>query len=201
MVVIDIPAPPLLYVALKPPTQGSDNKMAEQSRTILFTRERIAAEIKRLGQEITRDYGDDEIMLVGVLKGSFLFVADLIREIETPSVIDFVRLASYGAGTQSSGIIEFRKELEMSIRDRHVIIVEDIVDSGYTLECLYNKLLLQEPRSLKICTLIDKKARREVNIEADYVGISMDDGFIIGYGLDHDEKYRNLPDIYLVKES
>lgn len=175
--------------------------MAEQSRTILFTRERIAAEIKRLGQEITRDYGDDEIMLVGVLKGSFLFVADLIREIETPSVIDFVRLASYGAGTQSSGIIEFRKELEMSIRDRHVIIVEDIVDSGYTLECLYNKLLLQEPRSLKICTLIDKKARREVNIEADYVGISMDDGFIIGYGLDHDEKYRNLPDIYLVKES
>lgn len=175
--------------------------MAEQSRRILFSREKIAAEVKRLGREISRDFGDQEIMLVGVLKGSFLFIADLIREIESPSVIDFVRLASYGSATRTSGIIEFRKELEMSIRDRHVIIVEDIIDSGYTLECLYNKLLLQEPRSLKICTLIDKKARREVRIEADYIGISMDDGFIIGYGLDHDEKYRNLPDIYLVEES
>ncbi|MCD6582538.1 MAG: hypoxanthine phosphoribosyltransferase [Desulfuromusa sp.] len=174
--------------------------MTEQNRRILFSRERIATEIKRLGQEISRDYGDQEIILVGVLKGSFLFIADLIREIESPSVIDFVRLASYGSGTRTSGIIEFRKGLEMPIRDRHVIIIEDIVDSGYTLECLYNKFLLQEPRSLKICTLIDKRARREVEIEADYIGISMEDGFIIGYGLDHDEKYRNLPDIYLVED-
>lgn len=175
--------------------------MPEQNRTILFSRKKIAAEVRRVGQEISRDYGDQEIMLVGVLKGSFLFIADLIREIESPTVVDFVRLASYGSGTQTSGIIEFRKELEMPIRDRDVIIVEDIVDSGYTLECLYNKLLLQQPRSLKICTLIDKRARREVEIEADYVGISMDDGFIIGYGLDHDERYRNLPDIYLVEEA
>jgi hypoxanthine phosphoribosyltransferase len=173
--------------------------MAEQSRRILYSRERIAAEIKRIGQEINRDFQGQEVMLVGVLKGSFLFIADLIREIEVPSVVDFVRLASYGSETQSSGIIEFRKGLEMPIRDRNVIIVEDIVDSGYTLESLYNKLLLQEPRSLKICTLIDKTARREVEVNADYVGISMDDGFIIGYGLDHDEKYRNLPDIYLVE--
>lgn len=175
--------------------------MAEQNRKILFSRERIATEVKRLGQEISQDYGDQEVMLVGVLKGSFLFIADLIRELETPAVVDFVRLASYGSGTQTSGIIEFRKELEMPIKDRHVIIVEDIVDSGYTLECLFNKLLLQSPRSLKICTLIDKRARREVDIEADYIGISMEDGFIIGYGLDHDEKYRDLPDIYLVEES
>lgn len=175
--------------------------MAEQTRKVLFSREKIAKEIKRLGQEISRDYGDQEIMLVGVLKGSFLFIADLIRELETPAVVDFVRLASYGSGTQTSGIIEFRKELEMPIKDRHVIIVEDIVDSGYTLECLFNKLLLQGPKSLKICTLIDKRARREVDIEADYVGISMEDGFIIGYGLDHDEKYRDLPDIYIIEES
>jgi hypoxanthine phosphoribosyltransferase len=174
--------------------------MAEQNRKILFSRDKIAAEVRRLGQEISRDYGDQEIMLVGVLKGSFLFIADLIREIDSPTVVDFVRLASYGSETQSSGIIEFRKDLEMPIRDRDVIIVEDIVDSGFTLECLYNKLLLQKPRSLKICTLIDKRARREVDIEADYIGISMDDGFIIGYGLDHDERYRNLPDIYLVEE-
>lgn len=173
--------------------------MAEQTRRILFSKERIAAEIKRIAQEISHDFQDQEVMLVGVLKGSFLFIADLIRELEVPAVVDFVRLASYGSGTQTSGIIEFRKELEMPIRDRNVIIVEDIVDSGYTLECLYNKLLLQEPKSLKICTLIDKTARREVEINADYVGISMDDGFIIGYGLDHDEKYRDLPDIYLVE--
>jgi len=175
--------------------------MVDDNRRVLFSREKIAAEIKRIGQEISNDFQGQEVMLVGVLKGSFLFIADLIREIEIPSVIDFVRLASYGSGTQTSGIIEFRKELEMPIRDRNVIIVEDIVDSGYTLECLYNKLLLQEPRTLKICTLIDKTARREVQIDADYVGITMDDGFIIGYGLDHDEKYRNLPDIYLVEET
>jgi len=166
---------------------------------ILYSRERIATEIKRLGQEISHDYAERDILLVGVLKGSFLFVADLIREIESPTMIDFVRLASYGSETQSSGIIEFRKELEMPIRGRDVIIVEDIIDSGYTLECLFNKLLLQEPRSLKICTLIDKRARREVEMEADYVGLTMEDGFIIGYGLDYDEHYRNLPDIYTVE--
>lgn len=165
----------------------------------LYSRERIAEEIKRLGREISRDYPDQDVLLVGVLKGSFLFIADLVREIDSPAMVDFVRLASYGSDTQSSGIIEFRKELEMPIRGRNVIIVEDIIDSGYTLECLYNKLLLQEPRSLKICTLIDKRGRREVEIEADYVGMTMDDGFIIGYGLDYDEHYRNLPDIYTVE--
>ncbi len=173
--------------------------MVEHNRRIIFSREKIATEVRRLGREISRDYGNREVMLVGVLKGSFLFLADLIREIQAPAVIDFVRLASYGSGTQTSGLVEFRKELEMPIRDCDVIIVEDIIDSGYTLECLYNKLLLQQPRSLKICTLIDKRARREVEIEADYIGISMDDGFIVGYGLDHNEQYRNLPDIYLVE--
>jgi hypoxanthine phosphoribosyltransferase len=166
---------------------------------ILYSRARIAEEVKRLGQEIRRDFPQQEIMLVGVLKGSFLFIADLIREIDGPTIVDFVRLASYGSETQSSGIIEFRKELEIPIRGRDVIIVEDIIDSGYTLECLFNKLLLQEPRTLKICTLIDKRSRREVEIEADYVGLTMDDGFIIGYGLDYDEHYRNLPDIYTVE--
>ena len=174
--------------------------MVEQNRKVLFSRERIATEIKRLAKEISSDYGDQEIMLVGVLKGSFLFIADLIREIDSPAVIDFVRLASYGSGTQSSGAVELRKDLEMSIKDRHVIIVEDIIDSGYTLQYLYKELLQRQPKSLKICTLIDKSKRREVEVTADYIGISMDDGFIIGYGLDHDEKYRDLPDIYLIKE-
>jgi hypoxanthine phosphoribosyltransferase len=176
-------------------------RMIDQNMKVLYSRERIAEEIQRLGREISADFAGREIMLVGVLKGSFLFVADLIRALSVPSVVDFVRLASYGSETRSSGIIEFRKELEMSIRDRDVLIVEDIVDSGFTLECLYNKLLLQNPRSLKICTLIDKRGRREADIEADYVGIAMDDGFIIGYGMDYDERYRNLPDIYLVDET
>jgi hypoxanthine phosphoribosyltransferase len=174
--------------------------MTDQNMKVLYSRKRIAREVKRLGREISDDYAGREVMLIGVLKGSFLFIADLIREIEVPAMIDFVRLASYGSGTQSSGIIEFRKELEMPIKNRDVIIVEDIVDSGFTLECLYNKLLLQNPRTLKICTLIDKRSRREVDIEADYVGITMDDGFIIGYGLDFDEKYRDLADICLIEE-
>ncbi len=173
--------------------------MTEHDLKLLYSKEEIARQVQRLGEEISRDHQDTEILLVGVLKGSFLFFADLTRAISTPVVIDFVRLASYGSETQSSGLVEMRKDLEMSIKGRDVIIVEDIIDSGYTLESLYNRLMLREPRSLKICTLIDKSVRRKVSIQADYVGIAMDDGFIIGYGLDYDEKYRNLPDIYQVQ--
>ena len=173
--------------------------MSQPVMKLLFSREYIAEQVQRLGEEISCDYPNREVLLVGVLKGSFLFFADLVRSVSSPAVIDFVRLASYGSDTRSSGIVEMRKDLELPVKGRDVIIVEDIVDSGYTLESLYNRLLLREPQSLKICTLIDKRARREVQIEADYVGITMDDGFIIGYGLDFDERYRNLPDIYLVE--
>jgi hypoxanthine phosphoribosyltransferase len=137
--------------------------------------------------------------MVCILKGSFLFFADLVRAIETPLVVDFMRVASYGSETQTSGIVEVRKDLEIAIAGRDVIIVEDIIDSGHTLRTLYNMLLLRNPRSLKICTLIDKRSRREVVVEADYAGITMDDGFIIGYGLDFDERYRNLADIFMVE--
>ena len=173
--------------------------MTELKMELLYSRQRIATEIRRMADEISRDYAGRDILLVGVLKGSFLFVADLARELSIPAAVDFVRLASYGSGTQTSGIVEFRYNLETPVRGRDVIIVEDIIDSGYTLRSLYNKLLNQDPRSLKICSLIDKRARREVSIEADYVGITMEDGFIVGYGLDFDEKYRNLPDIYLAE--
>jgi len=173
--------------------------MTAQNLQLLYSKDEIARQIQRLGAEISRDYPDTEILLVCVLKGSFLFFADLVRAVTTPAVIDFVRLASYGSETQSSGLVEMRKDLEMPIKGRDVVIVEDIIDSGYTLESLYNRLIRREPRSLKICTLIDKSSRRKVPIQADYIGISMDDGFIIGYGLDYDEKYRNLPDIYLVQ--
>jgi len=173
--------------------------MSKPSMKLLYNRDHIALEVERLAAEISRDFADREVLLVGVLKGSFLFFADLARAITSPTVIDFVQLASYGSETRSSGIVEMRKDLELPIKGRDVIIVEDIIDSGYTLESLYHRMLLREPRTLRICTLIDKRARREVEIEADYVGISMDDGFIIGYGLDFDERYRNLPDIYLVE--
>jgi hypoxanthine phosphoribosyltransferase len=166
---------------------------------LLYSRQEIAAQVARLGAEISRDYQGRELLMVGVLKGSFLFFADLVRTIEVPLVVDFVRLASYGSETQSSGIVELRKDLELPIAGRDVLIVEDIVDSGLTLESLYHLLEMRKPRSLRICTLIDKRSRREADIEPDYVGIALDDGFIVGYGLDFDERHRNLSDIYLVE--
>src|SRR5210317_2362349 len=171
----------------------------KHSLTQLFSAEEIAARVRELAAQIDKDYDGREILMIAVLKGSFLFIADLIRAVDTPSVIDFVRLASYGSATQSSGIIEVRKDLEMSIKDKHVLVVEDIVGSGLTLESLRNMLLNRQPASLKICTLIDKQAQRVTEVPVDYVGFSMDDGFIDGYGLDLDEKYRDLPDIRVVE--
>ncbi len=165
----------------------------------LFSAAEIAARIEDLAAQIDKDYHGREILMIAVLKGSFLFVADLIRAVKTPTVIDFVRLASYGSATQSSGIIEVRKDLEMSIKNKDVLVVEDIVDSGLTLESLRTMLLNRQPASLRICTLIDKQSQRVTDVPVDYIGFSMDDGFIVGYGLDLDEKYRDLPDIRIVE--
>jgi len=170
----------------------ADNKL---SKSPLFSKEEIAARVEALAAQIDEDYKGKEILMVAVLKGSFLFIADLVRAVKTPTVVDFVRLASYGSATQSSGIIELRKDLEMSIEGRDVLVVEDIVDSGLTLDSLRTMLLNRKPASLKICTLIDKEAHRVTNVPVDYVGFAMDDGFIVGYGLDLNEKYRDLPDI------
>lgn len=165
----------------------------------LFSAKEISKRVKKLAADIDKDYQGREILMIAVLKGSFLFIADLVRAVKTPTVVDFVRLASYGSATQSSGIIELRKDLEMSVKGRDVLIVEDIVDSGQTLESLCNILLNRKPASLRICTLIDKKAQRTATVAVDYAGFSIDDGFIVGYGLDLDEKYRDLPDIRLVE--
>lgn len=166
---------------------------------LLFPRTEIAARIEALAREIEHDYVGRELLLVGILKGSFLFIADLARALNIPTSVDFVRIASYGSDTRSSGIVEIRKDLEMPIRGRHVLIVEDIVDSGYTLEALCNRLLLREPASLRVCTLVDKQAERATAVAVDYIGFTMDSGFIVGYGLDHDERFRTLPDIYLMQ--
>lgn len=171
--------------------------MPSQGLEKMFSRQQISQQVQRLGEEINRDYAGEELLVVGVLKGAFLFFADLVREIALPVNVDFVRVASYGPHTQTTGLVEFRKDLEMSIADRHVLIVDDILDSGFTLEALYQQLAGRQPASLKTCVLLDKRHARQTTFEADYVGISFESGFVVGYGLDYQEAYRNLADIFL----
>jgi len=164
----------------------------------LLSRERIASIVKELADRISRDYGQREVVLVCILRGAFMFLADLIRHLRMPVQVDFVRLASYGPGMKTSGRIEITKDIETPIEGKDVLIVEDIVDSGRTLQFLKERLVLANPRSVKICALLDKKARREVEIEVDYVGTEIEDVFIVGYGIDFNESYRNLPEIHYV---
>ncbi|WP_316347175.1 hypoxanthine phosphoribosyltransferase [Desulfuromonas acetoxidans] len=165
---------------------------------LLYAQEEIARHVKELGAQISRDYQDQELILLVVLKGSMLFAADLCREITPPVTLEFIRVSSYGSGTTSSGEIDFKVPLQCDIAGKHVLIVEDIIDTGLTLQVLHAYLRNQQPQSLKCCTLIDKKKYRQVDFEADYVGITMEDGFIIGYGLDYNERFRNLAGIYLL---
>ena len=164
----------------------------------LLSKEQIGSIVQGLAQQISKDYGDNELVLVCVLKGAFMFLSDLIRHLKIPLKIDFVRVASYGAGMKTSGKIEITKDIETSVEGKDVLIVEDIIDSGRTVQFLKERLALSKPRSIKVCALLDKKARREVEMEADYVGIEVDDLFIVGYGIDFNEAYRNLPEIYYV---
>lgn len=162
----------------------------------LYTKEYIAQQVSRLGNEINHDYRTKEIVMVVVLKGAMIFAADLAREISRPLSMDFIFVSSYGDQTTSSGEITFKKDIDSNIHGKHVLIVEDIIDTGLTLQTLKQHLLKRNPASLKICSLIDKQQHRRVPIESDYYGIAMDDGFIVGYGLDHNEYYRNLDAIY-----
>jgi len=165
---------------------------------LLLTAEEIASIVKSLADQISRDYVGKELILICILKGAFMFLSDLIRHLRIPVKIDFVRLASYGAGMKSSGLVEITKDIETPIEGKDVLIVEDIVDTGRTLLFLKERLSLSNPHSIKICTLLDKKARREVKVAADYLGKEIEDIFIVGYGIDFNEDYRNLPEIYYV---
>lgn len=169
-------------------------------KKILYSRDLISQRVCQIAKDISRDYENREVVIVCVLKGAFVFLADLTRCLDMSFSVDFIRLASYGSGTASSGRITVSKDLETPVEGKDVLVVEDIVDSGLTLAFLKERLLKQNPRSIKICSLIDKKSRREVTIDVDYVGFTMDDGFIVGYGLDYDEKFRCLPDIYVIEE-
>jgi hypoxanthine phosphoribosyltransferase len=164
---------------------------------VLYNKTTILNRVKDLAQQISQDYPSGELILVGVLKGGFIFLADLVRALKIPAHIDFVRLASYGYSTHSSGKVKILKDLETSITGKDVIIVEDIIDTGLTLKFLKQELTKRRPRSLKICVLLDKKSQRRVEIWLDYVGITMEkDYFVVGYGLDFSEQYRNLPEIF-----
>jgi hypoxanthine phosphoribosyltransferase len=171
----------------------------EQNRlNPLVSRKEIDSIIKGLADQISKDYGERELVLVCILKGAFMFLSDLVRHLQIPVKIDFVRLFSYGSGMKSSGVIEITKDVELPIEGKDVLIIEDIVDSGRTLQFLRDRLSLANPRSVKICALLDKKARREVEIKVDYLGKEVDDVFVVGYGVDYNEDYRNLPEIYYV---
>ena len=166
---------------------------------ILFSEEVIRNRVKALGEEISRDYAGKEIVCIGVLKGCFVFMADLVRELNLDCSIDFMAVSSYGSGTVTTGAVKIGKDISANIEDRDVLIIEDILDSGVTLSYLREFLMQRKPASIKICTLFDKPARRRADIKADYVGLVCPDEFIVGYGLDYDEKYRNLPYIGVLK--
>jgi len=164
----------------------------------LLSREQIATIVKDLAEQISKDYKGRALVLVCILKGAFIFLSDLIRLLRTPAQVDFVRLASYGTEMKSSGRIEITKDVEIPIEGKDILIIDDIIDSGRTLLFLKDRLALLRPRSMKICALLDKKSRREVEIEADYLGKEVDDVFVVGYGIDFNETYRHLPEIYYV---
>ena len=176
-----------------------ENVMLKDIENIFFQEDTIVETVKKLGAAISEDYYGKDPRLVGVLKGSFIFMADLMRSVTIPCEVDFMAVSSYGSGTVSSGAVKINKDLNHDITGRDIIIVEDILDSGVTLSYLKKYLLNRGPASIKICTLLDKPARRKTDIRADYVGFECPDAFIVGYGLDYDEKYRNLPFIGVLK--
>jgi len=157
---------------------------------ILFTAEQIQEIVQRIGKKISEDYADKDLIMISVLKGSLMFMADLMRAVTIPCSIDFLSVSSYGAGTTTTGEVKILKDLDISLEGKDVLVVEDILDSGMTLSFLLKSLKARNPRSIRLCTLLDKPERRRVNIQADYVGVQVPDKFIVGYGLDYAEKYR-----------
>ena len=173
--------------------------MHKDVEQILYTEEELRQRVKELGCQITADYAGREPLLISVLRGSYIFMADLTRSINLDVTVDFMSVSSYGAGTVSSGQVEIKKDLSDSIEGRDLILVEDILDSGNTLYYLIDVLRARKPASVRICTLMDKPERRSKPIKADYVGFTIPDAFIVGYGLDYAERYRNLPYVGVLK--
>jgi len=167
---------------------------------ILINRDEIAKAVDRLASEIKRDYQGKQPLLIGVLKGSFVFMADLIRQLDLPLELDFIRLSSYGAARESSGKVRVVQGVKTPIKGRNVLVIEDIVDTGITTSFLFDYLRKRKPASLKLCALTDKPSRRRVPVSINYLGLSLPDKFVVGYGLDFDQRFRNLPDIYALED-
>jgi hypoxanthine phosphoribosyltransferase len=165
----------------------------KQKITVLIPKTKLRKKVAALAQKISRDYRGKELVLVGVLKGAFVFLSDLIRELKVPVAVDFIQVASYGASTYSSGVIKIKKDIDLPIVGKEVLIVEDIIDFGYTLDYLLRFIAHKKPRSVRVCALLDKPSRRKVKVPLAYKGFTVPDRFIVGYGLDYNEKMRSLP--------
>lgn len=175
------------------------NVMEKDIDHVLLSQEELQERVRELGRQISQDYAGKEPMLVSVLRGSYIFMADLTRAIDCMCLVDFMAVSSYGSGTSSSGQVNIIKDLSDSIEGKDIIVVEDILDSGNTLYYLMQVLQARNPASIRLCTLLDKPSRRTKPIQSDYVGFTVPDAFVVGYGLDYDEKYRNLPYIGVLK--
>ncbi len=175
--------------------------MINDVKEVLFSEEVLKAKVKEIADQISKDYQGKDLLLVGVLKGANVFMCDLMREISFPIQIDFIAASSYGHSTESSGVVKILKDLDYSIEGKDVIIVEDIIDTGLTLQYLIKNFKSRNPKSIEICTLLNKPERRIANIDVRYIGYKIPDEFIVGYGIDYAEKYRNLPYIASLKES
>jgi hypoxanthine phosphoribosyltransferase len=175
------------------------SQMADDVAEVLITAEEIAAKVQGLGASIARDYHGKDLVLVSILKGALPFLADLMRATPIPLALDFLEVSSYGAGSESTGAVRILKDLANPIEGRHVLVVEDILDTGHTLSYVFDHLRAQRPESVSLCVLLDKPARRVIPIEIDYRGFEIPDKFVVGYGLDYAERYRNLPFVGVLK--
>ena len=175
--------------------------MGHRPGRVLVTQEEIAERVRELGQALSRDYAGKDPLLVGVLKGAVVFLADLMRAVDIPLAADFIAVSSYGGNTRTSGVVKITADLSISIEERHVVIVEDIIDSGRTISYLKRNLETRHPASLRVMALLDKVERREVDVELDYVGFTIPNEFVVGYGLDYHGLYRNLPCIAALEEN
>jgi len=176
------------------------SSMMDDVAEVLITSEQITEKVHEIGERITRDYAGERLLLVGVLRGAVVVMGDLMRCIDLPCEIDFMDISSYGSGTSSSGVVRILKDLEEDITGKHVLIVEDIIDTGLTLSYLKRSLMTRKPASLEICALLTKPTRRRVELDVKYLGFEVPDEFVVGYGLDYAGAYRNLPDICVLKK-
>jgi hypoxanthine phosphoribosyltransferase len=181
--------------------QGSETELERAVGEILIDESTLKARIQELGREISADYEGRDLLLVGVLKGAVFFMADLMRELAVPCEIDFMAISSYGAATDSSGVVRILKDLDINIEGRHVLVVEDIIDSGLTLSYLIRNLEAREPETLEVCALMTKPDRREIDVPVRYIGFEIPNKFVIGYGLDFAERYRNLPFVAVLHDA